>query len=202
MRANNVQVKENILRLTDVQSKFCNLKIPLSRPLNVQLIPQFTTTDTPGKSVQYTLLLTFCSNNENTGDDLDISISSLTSNSDDGEAGLFHVVLKFTETVTREQRKSVVGITRRTSVIKYNSWIGKTSDILFDKNRIRIKDKLKQNIVDDSEDGALDLDLILCPSDLIIPEAEKEWLMIGTLYLSNRKERKDFKWRAAVSKDI
>lgn len=202
VKGNNVQVTENILHLTDIQSKFYNLKIPLSRAMSVQLVPQFTTTDTPGRSVQYKLLLTFCNSNQNTGEYPDISIPSMASDSDDGETGLCHVVLQFTETVTRERRKSVVGIARRTSFIKYNKWIGKTNDILFDEKRIRIKGHLQQKIVDDSEDAALDLDLILCPSDLIIPETEKEWLMIGTLYLSNLKEKKDFKWRAAVSKDV
>ena len=196
-----LDVKENILHVTEIQSKTHDMKIPLSKALNVQLVPQFAITDTPGRSVHYKLQLTLCNNNQNSGEEHDTSIST-ASNSDDSESGPYCVVLQFTETVTREQKKSVAGFARRTSVIKYNTWIGQTSNILIDKKRLRLKGKLNHKNVDGSEGETLGLDLILCPSDLIIPETEKEWLLIGTLYLSNLKERKDFKWRAAVSKDV
>jgi len=194
-----VEVNENILQLSGVRSKLQNLKIPLSRPLNVHLIPQFATTDTPGRSSHYKLQLTFGSS-QGTGEDADFSVSSTETSPDEGKA--FHVVVQFTETVTKERRKSIVGLSRRTSVVKYNTWTSRTNDVLIDKKRIRVKGQLKQNLVDESEGATLDLDLILCPSDLIIPETDDEWLLIGTLYLSNLRDRKDFKWRAALSKDV
>ena len=195
-----VEVNENIIKLSGVRSKLHSLKIPLSRPLNVHLIPQFATTDTPGRSSHYKLLLTFGNSSQGTGEDVDFSMSSMEASPDDGK--VFHVLIQFTETVTRERRKSIVGLSRRTSVVKYNTWTSRTNNVLIDRKRIRVKGQLKQNIVDESEGATLDLDLILCPSDLIIPETDDEWLLIGTLYLSNLRDRKDFKWRAALSKDV
>ena len=202
LKSTNFEVLENTIHLDDVQSNFHDVKIPLSRPLNVQLVPQFAVTDTPGRSVRYTLQLIFSNNNQNINDELEVSISSTSSDSDDGGVGPFRVVIQFSETVTREQRKSMVGIARRTSIVKCNSWVGKSSEILIDKKRVRLQGKLKQINIDESESALLNFDLILCPSDLIIPESANEWLLIGTLYVNNHKENKDYKWRAAVPKDL
>ena len=82
--------------------------------------------------MRYTLQLIFSSNNQNINDELEVSISSTSSDSDDGGVGPLRVVINFSETVTREQRKSMVGIARRTSFVKCNSWVGKSSEILSD----------------------------------------------------------------------
>lgn len=197
LKSAKVELTDNFVHLADLQSKFQDVKFLLSRAFNVQLVPQFTTADTPGKSVRYQLQMEFSAKGQKTDESLDISVSS-----DDDDDEPLRVLIKFTETVTRELRKSSLGISRRTSVVKSTAWVGKSSDVLIDKKRLRFKSELKQRDNMDKENSILDFDLILCPSDLIIPESGNEWLLIGTLYVSNIVENKNYKWRAAVSKDV
>ena len=197
--SSHIALDDNALRFFDTGDHFKEVNIPLTRPLDIQLVPQFATTDTPGRTVRYKLLLQFRENrlDANTSDYLELSSSS---SSDTGEENTspFRVTVELTETVTKEGKKTTVGFARKTSIVKCNTWLGRASDIVVESKRIRLKGKLKQSKNDEKILTLLDFDLILCPSELIIPGTGDQWSLMGTLYANNTHERKDYKWRAAV----
>ena len=190
---NNIsEIETKMLRFASIKQRFRDVNIPLNQPLDVQLIPQFATTDTPGKSVHYKLQLRFDETVSRYGDQTE-ELSTSSGNADKNLNG-FAVIVELTETVTRECKKLTIGIPRRTSIVKHNSWTGRSSDVTREAKRIRLKGRLQN----DAGNSSLDLDLILCPSELIIPESSNDWSLIGSLYVNNLEEKKDYKWRAAV----
>lgn len=190
------EVDTKMLRFASIKQRFRDVNIPLNQPLDVQLIPQFATTDTPGKSVHYKLQLRFDEPVSRYGDHT--AEPSTSSGNDDMNSNGFAVIIELTETVTRECKKLTIGISRRSSIVKHNSWTGMSCNVTQEAKRIRLKGRLQN----DAGNSSLDLDLILCPSELIIPESSNDWSLIGSLYANNLEEKKDYKWRAAVPRKL
>ena len=163
------------------------IKIPLNQSLDIRLVPKFTTTDKPGKSVQHHLEIKLERDTHMNG----YSARRQPTNCD------YKAFISLRELTTSEE-KIVLLRDRRKKSIKQNMWQGYSDRLTNADSRLSLSGHIEN--IQGSGKSKLSFDLILCPSDLIIPNSSDQWLVVGSFYVKNLSDGKEYKWRAAVER--
>ena len=185
----DLEIEESCVLFISSKRNCSDVNISLKRPLDIQLTPHFTTADGPGCSAKYKLQLRFKESlmDSSTGSTSDRLVKSLMAD------------VELHEIVSRESKKITVGFERRKSVVKDNCWLGQATRFTKEADRLHLSGRLQKNTQNDS--CMLDFELILCPGELIVPGCAQNWVLIGSFYVNNLKENKNYKWRAAVPRE-